>query len=89
MKKGAMSMEQQQWLRCLPIGGHVKNRLKVAMILAGLENQEVAKLTGLRPQYVSAVAVGRVDNVSVDSARKFATALGLGIEDLFPGEAPV
>jgi transcriptional regulator with XRE-family HTH domain len=82
-----MTVEQQEWLEKLPVGGVVKNRLRVAMLLQGMDNQTLARETGLREQYVSAVSTGRIENLSMKNAMLFSRVLGLRPEVLFPAEA--
>lgn len=50
-----------------------------------MTNAEVARATGFGQQYVSDVARGRYQDISLANARKFADYFGCAIEDLFPG----
>lgn len=80
-----MTDAQRAWLQALPVEGRLKNRLRIAMVLLGLDNTEVARLTGLQDQYVSAVATGRLQNISLKNAQRIVGALGLAVDDIFPG----
>lgn len=80
-----MTTAQREWLNKLPVEGRLKNRLRVAMILMGMDNTEVARQTGLQDQYISAVATGRLVNISLKNAQKIAAALGLTVDEVFPG----
>lgn len=79
-----MTAQQREWLRQLPVEGRIRNRLRIAMILTGVDNTELARRCGLQDQYVSAVATGRLQNISLRNAMKLAHALGLTLEELFP-----
>ena len=80
-----MTEPQRLWLRQLPVEGRIKNRLRIAMVLIGVDNTELARRTDLQDQYISAVATGRLVNISLRNAQRIATALGLTIDDVFPG----
>lgn len=82
-----MTEGQRDWLRQLPVEGRLKNRLRIAMILLGVDNTELARRTDLQDQYISAVATGRLVNISLRNAQKIAVALGLTIDEVFPGNA--
>lgn len=82
-----MTEQQRLWLRQLPVEGRIKNRLRIAMVLMGVDNSELARRTDLQDQYISAVATGRLVNISLRNAQRIAAALGITIDDLFPGNA--
>lgn len=60
------------------------NRVNTALRLAGLTQQEAAALMGETQPYVSDVARGRYQTITVAKAQKFAALFGCQIEDLFP-----
>lgn len=78
-----MTDEQADWLAECPLGSMV-NRVRLAMVLSHLDNSELARRTGLTPQYISAVSTGRQRNLTLRSATTIAAALGLPIEVVFP-----
>lgn len=65
------------------------NRVATAMRLADLTQAEVAHEIEVTQPYVSDVARGRHETITVDNARKFADFFGCSIEDLFPARAEV
>lgn len=65
------------------------NRVAVAMRLADLTQSELAQAIDVTQPYVSDVARGRHETITVDNARKFADFFGCSIEDLFPARAEV
>jgi len=60
------------------------NRLKRAMELAGVTQQEVAEALAMSQSYISDVACQRYRTVTVSIAHRFAQYFGVAIEDLFP-----
>ncbi len=60
------------------------SRLAKAIDLADLTQAETADGVSLTQPYVSDVARGRHDTITVDNARKFAAFFGCAIEDLNP-----
>ena len=80
-----MTPLQRDWLRQLPVEGRLKNRLRIAMILLGVDNTELARRTELQDQYISAVATGRLMNISLRNAQRIAGALDLAVDEVFPG----
>ena len=60
------------------------NRLRHAMELAGVTQQEVANALGLSQSYISDTVCGRYETVTVSIAHRFAQYFGVAIEDLFP-----
>lgn len=55
------------------------------MILLGVDNTELARRTELQDQYISAVATGRLVNISLRNAQRIAGALELAVDEVFPG----
>lgn len=60
------------------------NRVAKAILLAGVTQTVLAEAVGLTQPYVSDVARGQYQTITVENARKFARFFGCGIEDLFP-----
>ncbi|MCY4028892.1 MAG: helix-turn-helix transcriptional regulator [Acidobacteria bacterium] len=60
------------------------NRVAKAISLAGVTQKVLAEAVNLTQPYVSDVARGRYQTITVENARKFARFFGCGIEDLFP-----
>ena len=60
------------------------SRVGVAIRLLNVTQMVVAAATGLPQPYVSDVARGRYQTITVENARKFAEFFGCAIEDLFP-----
>lgn len=61
-----------------------KQRLSRAIEFAGVTQQEVGRTLGIPQSYISDVARGRYDTITVSNAHKFALYFGVSIEDLFP-----
>ena len=66
-----------------------RNRVGSAISLAGVTQAAVARAAGLPQPYVSDVARGRYQTITLRNARKFAEYFGCAIEDLFPTELPL
>lgn len=62
------------------------NRLRLAMELAGLTQLQLAAEIGLGQPYISAVARGQFETITVENAHIFARFFGCAIEDLFPAK---
>ena len=62
------------------------NRVASAISLARVTQGAVARALGLPQPYISDVARGRYQTITVRNARKFAEYFGCAIEDLFPTE---
>ncbi|MEO8682937.1 MAG: helix-turn-helix transcriptional regulator [Vicinamibacterales bacterium] len=63
------------------------NRLAKAIEIAELTQAQLAAAINLTQPYVSDVARGRHDTITVDNAHKFAEFFGCDIKDLFPKRA--
>lgn len=83
----ALTRNQLKELRDAPAGQ--RNRVQVAIDLAGETQTSVAKAIGLPYTYVSDTARGRYQTITVENARKFAEHFGCAIEDLFPAREAV
>ena len=62
------------------------NRLGLAISLAGVTQGVVARAVGLPQPYISDVARGRYQTITLRNARKLADYFGCAIDDLFPAE---
>lgn len=82
----SVALSQLQWLKQVPPGGHIPNRLRLFMWVAGLENKTLAERAHLSEQYVSAIAHGHIRSMSLVNARRLAEALELPVtvEEVFP-----
>jgi transcriptional regulator with XRE-family HTH domain len=60
------------------------NRLAKAIDLAGETQTSIGQSIGLPHTYVSDVARGRFQTITLDNAYKFSAFFGCQIEDLFP-----
>lgn len=69
--------------------GAAGNRLAKAMELEGLKQADLAQLIQLAQPYISDVARGRHQTITVENAYRFAAYFGCSIEDLFPSKAAV
>jgi transcriptional regulator with XRE-family HTH domain len=61
-----------------------RNRIATACDIAEIPRMDIARATGLSPQYISDVVNGRFSGITVENARKFSEFFGCAIEDLFP-----
>lgn len=84
----ALSTSKLKELRSRKIGAS-GNRLSDAIELSDTTATAVAAATKFTPQYISDVARGRWDTITVDNARKFAEFFGCSIEDIFPAKQAV
>ena len=64
-----------------------RNRVGLAISLAGVSQGTVAQEVGMPQPYVSDVVRGRYRTITVANARKFARYFGCLMEDLFPADA--
>ncbi len=65
------------------------NKVAKAIELAEVTQVQVAAATGLPQPYVSDVARGRYQTITVENAHKLADYFGCSIEDLFPARETV
>lgn len=77
-----MTRKQLNELRASPARNG--NRIGEACYLCRISQSDLARAIGLAPQYVSDVKQGRIPNIGIETARKFADYFGCHIEDLFP-----
>lgn len=66
-----------------------RNRVGIAMDLAGVTQVELAERTGFTQGYISKVKAGEYADLPGETMRTFATAFGCAIEDLFPARQAV
>lgn len=84
----ALTSQQLADLKAAPIP-ESGNRVGLALQLAGLTQLEAAAITGESQPYISDVARGRYQTITLAKAYKFATLFGCAIEDLFPSKEAV
>lgn len=77
-----LSPEQLDTLRRAPAEG--KNKLALAMTLAGVTQVQLAEATGLTQGYISKLKTGSYHDVRGESMRSLAGFFGCLMEDLFP-----
>ncbi len=65
------------------------NRLALAIDLSGETQTSVGLAVDLPHTYVSDVARGRYQTITVENAHKFAEHFGCAIEDLFPAKEAI
>lgn len=83
-----LTTEQLQALRAVPLGD-MPNKLRIALTLAQARSADVVDETGLDAGQVSRILNGKVSNIEIDTARKFAAFFDCFIEDLFPARQAV
>lgn len=81
----ALTPKQVKELRALPVGPE-GNRVKAAIRLSGESQAAVARALEWVQPYLSNVARGKFDDITVDNARALAEHFGCAIEDLFPAK---
>lgn len=74
-----------QTLRQAPLDG--RNKVRLAMTLAGVNQTEVAKALGVSQSSISDIARGDYSDLPLTTAQAWATLFGVTVEDIFP--APV
>lgn len=84
----ALNNHRLRELKQRPIG-KTGNRLADAIELSGETSTAIADALGFTLTYVSDVARGRWQTITVDNAHKFADYFGCAIEDLFPAREAV
>jgi transcriptional regulator with XRE-family HTH domain len=82
-----LSPEQLDALRLAPATG--KNKLALAMTLAGVTQMQIADATGLTQGYISKVKTGNYHDIRGESMRALAGFFGCLMEDLFPAREAV
>jgi transcriptional regulator with XRE-family HTH domain len=81
-----MTSTQLKQLRAASVDG---NRLGLAFHLDERTQADCARATGFSAQYINDVKAGRIQNVTVENAHKFAEFFDCAIEDLFPAREAV
>lgn len=79
----ALTTRQLRELRHTPAGDS-GNRVTAAMRLNGVTQAILAEAIDESQPYISDVARGRYQTITLAKARKFADYFGCSIEDLFP-----
>lgn len=79
----ALTPRQLRELRRTPVD-ETGNRVKKAMDLVGIKQHALSQEIGFSQQYISDVARGRHQTVTVENAYPFCEFFGCDIEDLFP-----
>lgn len=74
--------EEVALLRSEPCKG--PNRVKRAMDLAGVTQEQVADAIGVTQPYISSICKGRHERLPLNKVRALANYFGLRIDDLFP-----
>lgn len=64
-----------------PVNG---NRIAAALEIAGATQAELAEATGFTQSYISDVVRGRYQTITLENARRLASALGLSVDEAFP-----
>lgn len=75
-------------LKSAPVGS-AGNRVALAIELSGATTADIARGASLSYTYLSDVARGRFQTVTVANAHKLAEYFGCAIEDLFPAKEAV
>lgn len=82
-----LSDAQLHRLRTEPIDG--PNRLRFAMRLAGITQEQLEAKMGIPQPTISKVVRGSYSRLPIETARKYAAVFGCHIEDLFPAREAV
>lgn len=78
-----LNREQIRALQAAPINGQ-RNRLRVALALAGIRQVDVSEATGITQANLSDIVNGKYSAITLETTRKLAGYFGCAIEDLFP-----
>lgn len=77
-----LTEQQLLVLRMAQVNG--PNRLRIALALVNVDQGDLVKATGLHRARVSRIMNGRVPDIGLTTAQKFAEYFGCTVEDLFP-----
>jgi transcriptional regulator with XRE-family HTH domain len=66
----------------------LQERLRDARVRLDLSARELSEAAGLSPGYVALIESGAKSNISVKTATRLATALGVPLQWLIAGEPP-
>lgn len=77
-----LNAAQISTLRSAPLVG--PNKVKLAMALAALTQNQVAERLGISQGRVSDVVRGDYSDLPLETTRAWARCFGVGVEDLFP-----
>lgn len=78
---------QVAYLRSQPTPLGAKTKIPLALALLGITQERFAASIGISPQGFSPIVNGR--DIKLSTARRIASALGCGIDDLFPSPPSV
>lgn len=79
----ALTATQIAQLRSAPVGDNW-NRLRVAMKLVEVTQEQLAEAINESQPYISDVVRGRYQTITLAKAQKFSQYFGCLIEDIFP-----
>jgi transcriptional regulator with XRE-family HTH domain len=79
--------EQLAALRAAPVNERVPNRVRVAMALAGVRQEDVIAATGINRYQLSRIVNGRLSNFELATVQPLASFFGCATDDLFPAQA--
>lgn len=79
-----LSREQKRLLEKTRVTRREPNRLKLAMKLAGVTQEQLEAATGIPQPNISNIANGKSPKLTVERARTLASFFGCAIEDIFP-----
>jgi transcriptional regulator with XRE-family HTH domain len=63
-----------------------KTRLKKILMYKGITQKELSDMTGIKTYKISALCIGKTNNLYLTNAKKIAYALGLTLDDVFGGD---
>lgn len=81
-----MTREQVEALRSLPMG-QLPNKLAVARKMLDVDQGTLADAAGVSQPTISDAEAGRT--IKLPTAQQIATALGAGVDDIFPAREAV
>ncbi|WP_455544051.1 helix-turn-helix transcriptional regulator [Intestinibacter sp.] len=58
-------------------------KIKIARVIAGYTQKELAKATGISVDYISMLERGKINNPSLKQMKKISKALGVPASELF------
>lgn len=90
MKRSQLNGDELKALRVMPATAASPNRLRVAMAMLDLTQNDIAQGTSLTQTTISDICNFRVVDVKLSTLHALARFFGCAIDDLFPrvGEAP-
>lgn len=79
-----LSPEQLFALRAAPVGENSPNRLRVAMALAGVRQEQIVSDLGISKFTLSRIVNGRPGLLDITIAQSLAKYFGCSTDELFP-----